>query len=604
MRKFMVCAVIVGLMTAAACKHNGAGAPSGTPNPPFQGEPPQDAYVFQGEPGVYGGQLVLDLKNDPASFNVITITDENSAYLLYYHVFRWLIDYRNGGNPPDFDSGLCTGWDMSPDVKQWTFHLRRGVRWSDGQPFNADDVMFTWDVVLDENIKESAIRDVFKEGTDAGGKSIYPALEKVDDYTVRFTLHSPNAMFLDQIVNLFPIPKHKWESVWRAGNFAQAMKLTDNLDDIVSIGPYRLKEYVPGQRVVLERNPYFWKVDKKGQRLPYLDRLIFVIAKDFTTIQAKFQAGEIDMLARVRAEDYAQVKKMEGNDIAIQDLGDVTDPQWIVFNQNTLNNPQTGKPYLAPWKQKIFRDVRFRQAVSYAIDRDGLVNTVYSGRAEPLFSFVTPADPWYSPDVMKYPYDPARAKQLLADIGLQDRDGDGILEDAEGHKLEFNVVTNSTNSQRINTAAFIKKNLQDVGIQLNTSTATLAAISIAQQSTFDFDAMVLGWQGAVPPGPTNTKNIMLSSGLNHACFPSQPKPSTEWEARIDQLVHEVDIEPDPNVRKQKFAEIQRIWSEDLPEINLVVQKEAVAYKKKFANLMPSILSPRVSWNVEEIFIKR
>ena len=133
---------------------------------------------------------------------------------------------------------------------------------------------------------------------------------------------------------------------------------------------------------------------------------------------------------------------------------------------------------------------------------------------------------------------------------------------------------------------------------------TLATVNDLITKLFSFDAVVLGWQGGVPPGPTNNKNIMLSSGLQHACFPSQPKPSTEWEARIDQLVHQIDTEPDAAVRKQKFAEVQHIWSEQLPEINLVVQKESVAFKRRFGNLRPSILAPRISWNAEEIYIKK
>jgi peptide/nickel transport system substrate-binding protein len=366
-----------------------------------------------------------------------------------------------------------------------------------------------------------------------------------------------------------------------------------------------LKEYTPGQRVVLERNPYFWKVDKKGQRLPYIDRMIFIIAKDFSVVQKKFEAGEVDMLARVRAEDYAAVKRLESDQIGVQDIGVVTDTNWIVLNQNTGENPKTHKPYVEPWKLRLFRDVRFRQAISYAIDREGLVNTVYVGRAEPLYSFVTPADKyWYTDDVMKYPYDPARARQMLAEIGLKDSDGDGILEDGEGHKLEINVYVNSTNSQRVSTAAFLTKNLQDVGIRLNTQAVTLGAANDLMTRFFTFDALILGWQGGVPPGPANSKNTLLSSGNTHASFPNQTRPSTEWEARVDHLMQEIDAEPDAAVRKQKFAEVQRIYSEQLPEINLIVQKEAVAYKKKFGNLLPSIHAPRVSWNAEEIYIKR
>ena len=141
-------------------------------------------------------------------------------------------------------------------------------------------------------------------------------------------------------------------------------------------------------------------------------------------------------------------------------------------------------------------------------------------------------------------------------------------------------------------------------LNMGTGAVTLSAINDLMTKTLNFDAIVLGWQGAVPPGPTNTKNITLSSALNHVCFPSQPRPSTDWEARVDQLVHELEAEPNAAARKQKFAEVQRIYAEQLPEINLVVQKEAIAFKKRFGNLLPSIHAPRVSWNVEEIYIKR
>jgi peptide/nickel transport system substrate-binding protein len=604
MRNLIVAVVMTAMIVAAGCKGGGPVGASGTPNPPFQGEPPQDAYVYPGETGVYGGTMVLSVPDDPKTFNIIRVTDNATADVLWFHVFRCPVDYRNGGDPPDFDPGLCTKWEVSPDAKVWTFHLRRGVRWSDGEPFNADDIVFTYDVIRDKNV-DTASRDVFIEGKEENGAPIYPELEKIDDYTVRFKLHSPNGSFLDSIYNLWLIPRHKWEQPWRTGRFADAMQLNDDPSNVVSLGPFRVKEYVSGQRVVLERNPYFWKVDSKGQRLPYLDRMVFVIVKDFNTIQSKFQAGEIDVMYRVRPQDYALIKRMEGGDIKVDDIGVSYDTNWVAFNQNTGTNPKTHRPFVEKWKQRLFCDQKFRQAASYAIDRDALANTVFSGRGVPLYSFITPGDKtWFSDDVMKYPYDPARARQMLAEVGLKDSNGDGFLEDSEGHTVEISLVTNASNNQRVETAGFVAKNFQEVGIKATAVPIALGVLVDKMQSTFDFDAMVLGWQNNPPPGPPGTKNIVLSSGLQHVCYASQVQPATEWEARADHLMQQIESSPDSAERHRLFAQVQRIWSEYLPEINLVAPREAVAYKTRFGNIHAVALPPRATWNCEEIYLKK
>ncbi|MFP5264871.1 MAG: ABC transporter substrate-binding protein [Blastocatellia bacterium] len=604
MKRIIVAMVMTAMIAATGCRGGVAGGPSGTPNPPFQGEPPQDPYIFQGEPGVYGGTMVVELVGDLRTLNIIRATDNMATQLLWYHVFRCAIDYQNGGDPPDFDPGLCTGWESSPDAKQWTFHLRRGVRWSDGEPFTADDVEFTYNVIKDENV-DNAVRDTFSEGRNAEGARIYPELVKLDDHTVQFNLHHSNGSFLDSMFNLWLIPKHKWEAAWRAGNFNDTMKINDDPKEIVSLGPYRIVDYVTGQRVVLERNPYFWKVDKKGQRLPYIDRLVFIICANTNTVAAKFKAGELDVMSRVRAEEYSFIKGMEGPNVKVEDIGVSLDTQWLVFNQNTGVNKSSNKPFVEPWKLRLFRDQKFRQAISYAIDREGLANTVYAGRALPNFSFTSPADKyWYTSDVMKYPHDPERARQMFAELGLKDANGDGVLEDPEGHSLEFSLLTNSDNSQRTKTQAFLTKNLQDVGLKFTPAGAPLPTVVDITQSTFDFDAVVMGWGTPVPTGPTNSKNIIISSGLNHVCFPNQTTPSTKWEAEIDELMHKIDVTADPAERKRLYAEVQRIWSEQLPEINLVCQVEAIAYKNKFGNLRPSPMPPRITWNSEEIYIKK
>ncbi len=604
MRNIVAAVVMTAMIVAAGCRGGATRIASGTPNPPFEGDAPQDAYAYNGEPGTHGGTLVLSVPEDPKTFNIIRATDSNTADVVWYNVFRCPVDYRNGDARPDFDPGLCTKWDVSKDATEWTFHLRRGVRWSDGEPFSADDLVFTYNVILDENV-DNAARDVFVEATDENGAAIYPELEKLDDYTVRFKLHRPNGSFLDLVYNIWLIPRHKWEQPWRTGRFADTMKLTDDPSSIVGLGPFRIKEYVSGQRVVLERNPYFWKVDSRGQRLPYLDRIVFVIVKDFNTVQSKFQAGEIDLMARVRPQDYALVKRMESADIKVDDIGISYDTNWVALNQNTGSDPKSNKPFVEPWKLRLFRDQKFRQAVSYAINREALANTVFSGRGVPIYSFDTPGDKtWFSDDILKYQYDPDRARQLLAEVGLKDTNGDGFLEDSAGHTVEINLITNASNNQRVETASFVAKSMQDVGIKANSAPIAMGVLVDKMQSTYAFDAMVLGWQTNPPPGPAGQKNIILSSGLNHVCFPRQQKPSTEWEARADQLMQQIESSSDQGERHRLFAQVQRIWSEYLPEINLVASREAVAYKNKFGNLHPAALPPRVLWNSEEIYLKK
>lgn len=595
-------ALLLGL---AACARPEPAGVAGQPNPPFEGDPPEEAYVYKGEPGSYGGTLTLATANDMRTFNVITAAESASNDILWGHVFRCLIDYRNGDDPPGYDPGLCTGWESSPDAKEWTFHLRRGVHWSDGKPFTADDVLFTYDVIRDTRV-ESPIRDVFIEGTQENGDAIYPELERLDDHTVRFKLHKPNTVFLDHVYNLWLVPKHKWEQQWLAGRFNEAMKLGDNPADVVSLGSFRIKEYVSGQRVVLERNPYFWKVDKTGRRMPYLDRVVFVILKDQTTIPLRFEAGELDILTpRVRAEDYVRVKKLESSEITVADIGVSMNTTWLAFNQNTGVNPNTGKAFVQSWKQRLFRNREFRQAISYAIDRQGLANTVFSGRGAPMYSFVSPGDKyWHSEEVMTYPFDAARAREMLDRIGLKDRNGDSFLEDADGHTIEITIITNSENSQRVQTAAFAAQNLKDIGIKAVSSPVAFALLTNMIQSSFDFDALVLGWRAGVPAGPANYKSILLSSSLQHVCFPKQPSPSTPAEARVDQLLHEIEALPAEADRRRMFAEIQRIWSEELPQIDLVAEQDAIAYKSRLGNVHPSPLPPRATWNIDEIYFKR
>lgn len=599
MKKALALPTITALLLLGAC--NGKPSLTRVPTPPFQGDLPEDAYVYRGQPGLYGGSLVLSQSTDMDTFNPITASGTSSIYILHVHVYRCPVDYRNADK--QYDPGLCTRWEMSPDGKQWTFHLRRGVRWSDGEPFSADDVLFTYDLLRDPQV-DTSLGAAFTEGKDAAGNPIYPKAEKLDDYTVQFNLHNPNVEFLDAMYNLWLVPKHKWENAWRQGKFNEVMTTGSDPKDVVSLGPYVIKEHVSGQRVVLERNPYFWKVDEKGQRLPYLDRIVFVIVPNFDAILAKFQAGEIDAMWRVRAGDFQTVKKLEGPDIVVHDTGVSCDQGLIALNLNNTSNPRSGRPYVAPWKQKIFRNQKFRQAISYAINREGLIDTIFFGRGVPLYSATAPCETqWYSDTAIKYPHDPEKARSLLDEIGLHDTNGDGVREDAEGHRVEIKVTAYSGNDQRLKIASFLGDNLKDVGISVVVDPVPFTVLLERTETTFDFDVVVAAWQSGTPPSPINTKNIILSSAAQHISFPKQKSPSTEWEAELDNLVHKLDASVDQAERKRIYGEINRIWSEQLPEINLLAEKHAVTYKSKFGNIRPSSLFAHLTWNCEEIFIK-
>jgi peptide/nickel transport system substrate-binding protein len=311
------------------------------------------------------------------------------------------------------------------------------------------------------------------------------------------------------------------------------------------------------------------------------------------------------VMGRVRATDYAVVKPLESPEVKVEEVGVSHDTNWLILNQNKDVNPRTGKPHVEPWKLRLYRNQKFRQAVSFAIDREGLANTVFAGRAVPIYAFVSPENKyWYSDKIMKYPYDPVRARQMLSEIGLKDNNGDGLLEDSEGHTVEMRINTNASNSQRVDTATLIAKNLRDVGIKASPAPIAFQSLNEIMQSTFDFDAIASGWGANPPLGPGSTTNILLSSAPQHSCFALQQSPSTEWEARIDQLVQQITTSLDKEDRRRLYAEIQQIWSEQLPEIDLVCQREAVAYKNKFGNLRPASQAPRITWNVEEIYTKK
>jgi peptide/nickel transport system substrate-binding protein len=420
---------------------------------------PDPPLVADCEPGIRGGRLVIAEPGDPKTFNPIT-ANESSSQDIYRYFFASLL----GDDPvkQDVSPGLAYWWTNSPDGKTWTFKLRKNLFWSDGQPLTADDVVFTCnDLIYNTNISP-----VMADGLTVDGKNF--VVTKIDDLTVQVVTPEIYAPFLEAFGAGVPImPKHILAKTVADGTFNSAYGINWKPEDIVCSGPFRIKEYKSGDYILLDRNPYFCEVDTNGTRLPYFDNIVFTIVPDRHAISLRFLSSECDVHDFIYADEYDHFKTESANgkfNLLEPGIGLETDFFW--FNENT-NVDKDGKPIVDPKKLKWFRNEKFRQACAYAIDRDAIIKAVFSGRAIPNCGFVTPGNKkWYNPNTAQYSYDLAKARELLKEIGIEDRDGDGILEDADGNKIEFVFNTNIENNSRNKAAVLIQEDLRKLGFKV------------------------------------------------------------------------------------------------------------------------------------------
>lgn len=590
---------------AAAGKGGGeaaAAAGLGTPKPPFEGELPKGALKVEDiEIGRYGGRLVLASPGDgPKSFNPIAANETSTTEITHGPLFGacWEFDNKKQVDEP----GLCEKYEAAPDGLTYTFTLREGVRWSDGTPLTADDVAFNYEMVVDPKTATS-LKDLFRQGKDAEGNEQFATFEKVDARTFRFKLVNPDPLFHFYVGSMRWVPKHKWEKAYKEGNINSVMNLSVDPKELVTSGPFRLKKFVPAERIVLERNPYYWKTDKDGNRLPYLDGVIFVIVPDFNVAMVKFREGETDLHA-VRPEDYDLLKREAGKGgYQIADLGPSFNTNYFMFNQNPESN-KDGAPYVDPVRGAWFRNKTFRKAVSHAIDRESIVRTVFYGRATVLWAFTSPANKlWHPGDaITKYPYDLKKAEEMLKADGFAKKD-DGLLYDKAGNKVEFKMATNAENSTRISILNVIKDDLKKLGITAHVTPVPFNELVEMMRSGFNWEAILLGWASGVPPDPAMSKNVFLSSGRSHVWYPNQKKPATEWEAKIDELAHKATSVLDPVERKKYSTELYKIFADELPQIMLAVSNAYVGVRDRVGNAKPAPLRPQTHWNIDELFIK-
>lgn len=555
-----------------------------------------DYLESQAPIGNFGGDLrTSTIGEGPKTFNPWNTNDATSgtmADLMYDGLLKM--------NPltGKYEVKLAKSFEVLPDKKTYIVKMRRGVTWSDGKEITADDVVFTYNTIIFQGFGNTSTRDVLTvEGQ-------LPKVEKIDKYTVKFTTPKPFAPFLGNLT-LSIAPKHVFEPATKRGKgyFNSFYSTATPPNQFVISGPFKLKQYVPAQRVVYERNPNYYIINKDGAKLPYLDRYIISIVGDINNETLKFQAGEIDILS-LEGKLVQRYRELEANsDYKLYNIGTTTTTTFLAFNLNTRKN-EKGKYYVDPKKQAWFSDLNFRTAVDLALDRDSLVLNVLSGVGQPLFSPESPSSLVSNEIVAKgHSHDIELAKEFLRSGGYW-WDKNGALHDKKGNRVEFELLTNAGNTPREATGVSIKEDLAQLGIKANFKPIEFNSLVNRISNSLDWDTIILALTGN-PIEPNSGKNVWESTGALHIFNKrneGETAPPLPFERELDEIFNKGALELDFAKRKKIYGRYQEIIYEQKPMLYLYSPINIVAVRKTLGNIFPTQLGG-VLWNIEEIYIK-
>ncbi len=509
---------------------------------------PADALVFpigvagtpyeNAELGTQGGTLYEASIEDPRGWNNHTAHETSTTqYTNLMHRGLLNLDHISGAVVVDF----AKGYDISEDGLVLTFYLREGIMWSDGTPITADDVLFTYnDVILNEDVDCNA-RDgqILPDGT-------FPILEKVDDYTVTFTLSTIYRPILNSLTfNLMPKHKlaqfvHKLNPDVPAGTFNETWTLDTPLSELVGNGPYVVTGYEVNVSVTMERNPYYYGYDNAGTQLPYYDKFVSLIVSNQDVSMLKFRNGEIDVYA-LRPEDIP-ILLPEGP--AKGYTVDITDKAtygttWIMINQDVGLPDGTNEE-----KRELYRNVEFREALAHLLDKDTMVQNVLNGLGTAQWSPISVPSPFYGgrdfyggpiteADAVWFEYDPALAASKLDALGVVDADGDGWRDLPSGDPLTIEINAND-NTVRIAYCLIIQDDFREAGLNTNFQVVDFNTL-VGQLFSSTGDIIQLGLTGG--DEPNSGKNVYRSCGALHAYRFSACEDPDEVDLRIDELLN-------------------------------------------------------------------
>lgn len=552
-----------------------------------------DYLQSQAPIGKFGGTLTAStIGEGPKTFNPFNSKDNISSLMSEIMYDGLLTTHPVTGRPiPKLAKAFTVNGN------DYIIHLRKGLKWSDGKPITADDVVFTWQNIIFDGFGNTSTRDSIV----VDGK--LPAVRKIDDYTVEFKTPQPFAPFIRMLST--PIaPKHIFMPAVQKGKSYFETFLSTNTppEKFVTSGAFKLKEYVPAQRVVFERNPDYYMINTKDEKLPYLDKLVYLIVGDINNEVLKFEGGELDTIG-LQGANVARFKEQEKHsDFTVYNLGPNTGTMFLSVNLNNRKNDK-GEFYVDVKKQRWFQDKNFRQAVDYAIDRKNMVLNIANGLGAPLFTAESLNSIFLNKDLPAYDRDINKSKELLKKSGYR-WDKKGHLLDKYGNHVEFDLYTNAGNTEREAIGVMVKQDLEDLGMKVNFKPVEFNSLVNKLVNTLDWDMVIMGLTGS-PLEPNGGKNVWMSNGTLHM-FNQRPANYSkddryEWEKEIDDCFIKGALATDFETRKQFYDKYQAIAYEEKPFIYIYSPLVITAIRNKFKNVFPTSLGG-VTHNIEEIYI--
>jgi peptide/nickel transport system substrate-binding protein len=465
---------------------------------------------------------------------------------------------------PDWNSvepGLSETYDVSEDGLVYTFHLRQGVKWHDGEDFTADDVVFTYHTMLNQAIGSYMASTMFiVDGAEAyfnGEAETITGIEAVDDHTVTFTLSEPNAPFTFSILTQHSIiPEHVWADVpaeelvkpgtWETGQ--------------IGTGPFKFVQYQPDQFLELTRNDEAWR------GAPLLDRILFVhVGTTPEATAAALENGDVDYAGALPAAEYERMSELES----------LTMYSKPVYNVRFLS-VNVAKPFLS--------DKRVRQAFAHAIDRAGIVEAIisYGGVAT---DNLTPSETWRNPDVATYPFDPEAAQALLAEAGW----------DAAQEVVVSLYYLDQAHADSI---ATVQQQLTDIGVNATVLQLDASAVQDYYYGNAEFDVMLGGF--GVSPDFDEYSRIFMTDAL----WPAGQNAMKYSNARVDELFIEGRTTVDEAARKTAYDEVQVILADELPWIPFYNLSLVAGMNKRVQNAdaIVNVWNRPYNWNIEKVSI--